>query len=353
MILPRLTVIGAGVSGLTVARLLAPHFETTVLEKSRRLSGRCATLLFRGLLLDHGAPYFTLCDRTHAYLSPILRELLVPAPGAIYPPLPSQPYYVRPCANALGDRLAAGVPHLNIRVGTRVERAHPSANLSLDSGGPMPPADAVLCTIPLPQAAALYPDLVDVSKADQKYAPALLAALAYPEGSVPDDGVYARAFDSSVPLSFATRESMKPGRALAEGKSTENSREGDVVFLAHGSDEFSRRNLEEDPYTWLPKLQEALESMWPGLRGARCVESFAKRWRYAQVVDGAAANCLRKGTSDGGPVYFAGDAAESRSGIDVALLSGASAAQRIAADFGVELEKCAILDSTKDRASNM
>lgn len=62
--MPRVAVIGAGISGLMTARTLRDlGFDVTVFEKSRGLGGRTATRrVDPGLSFDHGAQYFTVRD---------------------------------------------------------------------------------------------------------------------------------------------------------------------------------------------------------------------------------------------------------------------------------------------------
>jgi len=59
----KIGILGAGLSGLVCARALQrAGKQVTVLEKSRSLSGRCATRKFGEHVVDHGLQYFTLRD---------------------------------------------------------------------------------------------------------------------------------------------------------------------------------------------------------------------------------------------------------------------------------------------------
>ena len=62
--MPRVAVVGAGISGLICARRLQEQgFQVTVFEKSRSSSGRAATRrVDLSLSFDHGAQYFTVRD---------------------------------------------------------------------------------------------------------------------------------------------------------------------------------------------------------------------------------------------------------------------------------------------------
>ncbi|RYZ95768.1 MAG: flavin containing amine oxidoreductase-like protein, partial [Proteobacteria bacterium] len=55
----RIAIIGAGLSGLTLASRLSAAAEVVVFEKARGVGGRMATRRFEPYSFDHGAPYFT------------------------------------------------------------------------------------------------------------------------------------------------------------------------------------------------------------------------------------------------------------------------------------------------------
>ncbi len=67
----RVAVVGAGLSGLTLAARLRAHADVTVFEKSRGYGGRLATRRAAPFAFDHGAQFFTA--RTTAF-----REFLAP-----------------------------------------------------------------------------------------------------------------------------------------------------------------------------------------------------------------------------------------------------------------------------------
>ena len=72
--LPRVAVIGAGISGLVCARLLVEQgMEVTVFEKSRGVGGRMATRRTpEGCHFDHGAQYFTVRDERFRRYEPVI-----------------------------------------------------------------------------------------------------------------------------------------------------------------------------------------------------------------------------------------------------------------------------------------
>lgn len=58
--MPKIAIIGAGVSGLTLADHVRKFFEVTVFEKSNRVGGRISTQKHTPYVFDHGAQFFTV-----------------------------------------------------------------------------------------------------------------------------------------------------------------------------------------------------------------------------------------------------------------------------------------------------
>lgn len=55
----KIAIIGAGIAGLTAAKILKDCAQVTVFEKSRGVSGRMSTRYADPYYFDHGAQYFT------------------------------------------------------------------------------------------------------------------------------------------------------------------------------------------------------------------------------------------------------------------------------------------------------
>jgi hypothetical protein len=158
----RIVVIGAGLAGLSAARLLAEHHDVVVLDKGRRPGGRMATRRIGDATLDHGAQFIT----THtAEFAAIVAEWT--ARGLAAPWFHGQvgPHGVTatdghtrfrgaPTMNAIAHHLAEG---LDVRTATQVR------NIGRDGDGwrvtigehEHLAADALLLTPPVPQSLAL------------------------------------------------------------------------------------------------------------------------------------------------------------------------------------------------------
>ena len=61
---PKLAIVGTGMSGLACADGLGQHFEISLFDKSRGLSGRISTRRGKAHAFDHGAQYFRAASST-------------------------------------------------------------------------------------------------------------------------------------------------------------------------------------------------------------------------------------------------------------------------------------------------
>lgn len=74
----RIAIIGAGISGITLARALAPKAHVRLFEKSRGVSGRMSTRYAAPFCFDHGADSFTVRTKEfEAFLKPYLENSVV------------------------------------------------------------------------------------------------------------------------------------------------------------------------------------------------------------------------------------------------------------------------------------
>lgn len=302
-------IIGAGLAGLSAARRLqAAGCKVAVLEKSRSLAGRCATRLWNGHIVDHGAQYFTMrvpafsaemervCgDSIRRIDAPILTER-----GAVLPERTPRYYHVKG-NNFLGRTLGEG---LDVHKDTTVESV-----TSVDGKWRVCDElyDQVLITAPWPQTAKL----LGTSSKMGDFAPNLTAFFSY---AMPWKGmareVYAQSFQNDA-LAWSACENHKLNRIQP----------GSIVFVAQAGLEFSRQWLEAEPAEWAAILQNALELRWKLDPAARSGQ-FTHRWRFARVIAPVEKPELPRG------LFVAGDAfTESR--VESAWLSGFEAAEQM------------------------
>ena len=271
--LPRVAVIGAGVTGLTCAALLARHsIAPVVYEKSRGLGGRVATRRRDdGLTFDHGAQYFTARSASFRALVDDAQRR-----GEIRPWMPvtaagerarDEPWFVGvPTMNAWLKPYAEG---LDLRTQAEAVRFVPDGvrwRIAFKSGETSEPYDLIVSSAPVVQARLLAvadPALVS-ALADVVMAPCWAVMAAFESRVAVDLDVARPASDA---LAWVARNGTKPGR-------------GDVdTWVLHGSPAWSTAHLEDDA----ADVERVLLQTFADLVGALPAVRYATahRWRYA------------------------------------------------------------------------
>ncbi|WP_068862021.1 NAD(P)/FAD-dependent oxidoreductase [Erythrobacter dokdonensis] len=210
-------VIGAGMAGLACATELARSgASVTVLDKGRGPGGRMATrrveIAGETVSFDHGAQYFTARDAAFRDAVAAWEQAGV---VARWPAAGEQAWVGVPGMNAPIRAMASA---LDVRWGVRAERLlRDGTRWRVVAGELSFTAARVLVAVPAEQAAALLAEAAPE-----------LAALAAGVGSAPCWAVMAafserlsQAADTfrsdAAPVSWAARNSAKPGRSGAEG----------------------------------------------------------------------------------------------------------------------------------------
>ena len=258
-------VIGAGLAGISCARLLAQAGTSAVLlDKGRGLGGRMATrrvTLDAGeVTFDHGAQYLPATDGDFAQ---VLR-----AAGA-------RGWHSgtarvgAPRMSSLPRALAAG---LDITQQVEITGLVQDAGLwHLTSPTAALRARRVVLTIPAPQARALLGDAQPwaAGLSQVRMAPCLTLMAAFPPDS-PRPFRHRR--DPDHPLAWIAQDSSKPGRRAAA-----------VTWVAQAGPDFSTLHLEQTPEDiaarMLPMLCDAI-----GVEPETAVYARAHRWRHAQTA---------------------------------------------------------------------
>ena len=320
----RFAVVGAGLAGLTAARVLADQGqEVVILEKARGPGGRMSTRRDGRLRFDHGAQYFTardprfiaqveawqgagLVQRWDAGIAVIESDVIRPAGTG------TDRYVGVPGMNAICGHLAQA--QADCRFGWQVTRARAATDgwVLESSGGERLEAGYLLLTATPEQIRTLIDDpsvREALAPAEMRPCWAVMAVFDRPllQG-------WDAAFVNTGALSWIASQASKPGRPSAH------------AWTLHASPDWSRDHLEDDHES----VAEALLAEATSLKGAaavRCESASAHRWRYA-----LAGEPLKTGA-----FWFpelrlaiAGDwCAGSR--IEGAFLSGLEAGERIAA----------------------
>jgi renalase len=362
--LPRVAIVGAGMSGLSCARTLLSRGSASVvvLEKSRGFGGRCATREWRGSVIDHGVQFFTLRS---ALIRQLITETLPLAPGDLRTlPLAA----VRTAADhapvhiASGERmyLASGngtlgavfALDIDVRLEHTIAEVDPSGRVeysTADGQRKVEHFDAVVCSAPLPQTAAILgmdtpPDW------DNAFMPNLTAIFEYdvnalspsalchpPGGSAPRlYALYAPHDDAT--LTWSACENAKAGRTIAAGKAVMIAQASDAFSAAHFGDDDGSSAAQGDSVgdgkqpAWVEEMAASVEETWQLDPSAR-VAALGKRWRYARVDPRARARDISTVEQPADRIFVCGDGVARRSRMEHAILNGHYAAQRVASAF--------------------
>lgn len=299
---PRVLVIGAGVAGLSAARVLHESgCVVQVVDKGRGPGGRVSTRrVLNGEALtaadaewsfDHGAQYFTARDadfhaiveswHTAGVIAPWRGRLASfdsegrdPVDGTTtrWVGVPAMNRVGRHLAQGLDVRCSRLVSSLETDSATgrwtaRLRDLTPPDAADTDSA----PWDAVIVTTPPTQALALVP--ADASFRDTlasvRMEPCWAVLVAFPERV---QAAFDGAFVTSSPLGWVARNSSKPGRA------------GHETWVLHASPEWSAAHVDDHADAVGPFLLNAFGDL---LRVPMPRPSYvsAHRWRYARAAE--------------------------------------------------------------------
>lgn len=315
-------IIGAGVSGLTAARLLVERgLNVRVFEKARGVGGRISVRRARDLHFDHGAQYFTVHDerfrqRVTGWMDAgIVTEwharIVAIENGRVHPSEAQQRYVGVPAMNAITKQLAEALPLTTRARVTSMTRPGDQWLLHDDANRELGHFDALIVAVPAAQAADLLtglPKLAEPARAC-RLAPCWAVMAAFEARlEVPFDG----AFIHESPLTWIARNNSKPGRPRSE------------CWVLHASPEWSAEHLEDAPETACAELLAALAQA-VGIGSVPTIHTAAHRWLYALPSAPLSVGCM---WDDEARVAVCGDWCQSAR-IEGAFLSGLAAAERL------------------------
>ena len=341
---PKVAVIGAGISGLFAARTLADHgLEVEVFDKGRGVGGRMSTRRIDDKpCFDHGAQYFTARDpRFQRYVESWIEQGVVakwPDPVAD----PSQKIVVfkdgKRSEKENTSQRFVGVPgmtsiceHLantmDVQTLTRIEKVESDVSggqikLTNDQGNCLGEFDSVIVSAPAAQAAELlvnFPKLAKpISRVQMQPCWAVMASFEEPLG---DDWVGAFVHESIV--TWAARNSTKPQRP----SDTEH-------LVLHAGHEWTSDNWDSDPDQ---VAEEVLAAFWKNSAIARHSPIYLKahRWQFAIPSDPPKSRCFFDTNSK---IVACGDWAGGPR-VEGAFLSGMAAAGRILGGLQPKLDQ--------------
>lgn len=279
----RVAIIGAGLSGLVVARALRPRHDVTVFEKSRSVGGRMATRSAGTWEFDHGAQFFTArTPEFRDFLRPLQEQGIVAVWHAEFAELKGSeinsarkwdqdyPHFVAmPAMSALAKWLASG---LTVRTDVNVQGLERDGSgwRLLDAGSKLPgDFDWVISTAPAAQTATLFPGCSPLHdhahRVDMRACFALLLGF---ESPPPLDWQAALVRDADI--SWVSVNSSKPGRSGASS------------IVAHSTNAWADRHIDESLDDVGAHLLRTVSEV-VGIDAGTVAHRDVHRWRYANI----------------------------------------------------------------------
>lgn len=279
----KIAIVGAGLSGLVLARQLRDVTDVTLFEKSRGVGGRMATRYADDYEFDHGAQFFTARTRAfREFLRPLINDGIVANWRARFAQVTrhetqevrdwgdDRPHFVgTPRMNAVGKYLSQGIEVQTKTQVVQIMREDGQWFLTDDAGTRHGGFDWLVLTAPAPQTAKLaerFPGLTDICvQHDMRACFALMLGFARPL-----DLPWQAALVRDADISWISVNSSKPGRSSP------------FTLLVHSTNDWANAHL-EDPTESVCEhmLDEASAVTGLDLRVAEY--HHVHRWRYANI----------------------------------------------------------------------
>ena len=308
-----LIIIGSGISGLSAARAITQKGHSClVLDKGRRIGGRCSTKRKQGVCFNHGAQFFTCKDAAFTAVTKSAQ-----AQGAVHSwsfGHHAPAFAGAPTMRDFPQFLAADLPcqieqEVEIK---QIERHHDTSLYHLtDTKDESYHSKAILITAPAPQAAHLVAPL-DNSLAETA-----------------DSASYEPCWTVMLALDEPLQEPVMPVREAgiigwANYEPSRDPKSYQPAVTIQATPAASREMLSWEKQTVIARLQEALEAQYK--RAFAVQFSLAHRWLYARVAQSA--DATRPFISDDQSLALAGDYFGSAR-LESAFLSGRRAAKAL------------------------
>ncbi len=265
-------IIGAGMTGLAAAReLTARGWKVTILDKGRGVGGRMATRRIQDTRADHGAQYFSV--RTPEFRQ-LINELEVEGVTQAWDleeaGIGHPRYFGTEGMSAIPKYLAKGLNIIFKERATLIQSEGTGCRVTTEVGSSYS-ADALILTIPAPQAATLLEDSkIALNEAGEHafaaivYQPCLATLVLLKEPSrIPAPGLVKFEEGDFTTVTDNQQKGIAPEQP---------------TVTIHASPEFSMANLEGD-------LQEAgqklLDQLTDWILPESIVEYQVHRWRYS------------------------------------------------------------------------
>ena len=278
----KIAILGAGLTGLNLAKMLQANADIVLFEKSDKLGGRMATHRCNGFEFDHGAQYFTAKDPLFKdWVARLMDANVVASWPARFVEVEHRsmlsqrtwddafPHYVGiPSMNAIAQHLAEG---LDVRFNQLITgiKPHRTKWLLETADGQFAEFDWVVSTLPAEQAKVILPDSYQQKKALQsvQMEPCFTLMLGYDSAR---HSAWDAAFISQSILSWVSVNSAKPNRAKP------------YTLVAMSQNAWARDNFTRPEAQLIAELLAELEGvMGEKLGDATYIK--LKKWKYANA----------------------------------------------------------------------
>ena len=275
---PKIGIVGAGIAGLTCARILADHgLDVMLFDKGRAPGGRTSRRRAEPFQFDHGAQYFTARDSVFRRYVDSWREdgvidvwrgrtFSIDRNGIEEAAVSDERFVGAPGMNALAKHLAQDL-HVQLGVEIRnLARDGETWRLGSDKAFGDEPFDLIVLAVPAPQASSLLGTASPFAGRlkDVGMGPCWAVLLGFEK---PLDLPFDAASVKDGPIAWLARNNSKPERDEAES------------WVLHAAPDWSKANLEGEPDAILPRLLEAFSALTD--LSAAPAYGTAHRWRYA------------------------------------------------------------------------
>ena len=279
--MPRIAIIGAGVSTAALAHYLDPAIDIEIFEKARGPGGRMAHRRHDERHFDHGAQFFTARGEAfREFLSPLVesgdvaewnpRVTTLEKGRKPYQRIWFEPHFVGvPGMNQLvKSSLHRSLLHFESRV-SALQIEDGRWHLSLDDGGSSPAFDWVVSTAPAPQSRALLPaDFADAAVLDTATMQGCYTLM------LELDESFSTAWDAAVvknsAIGWIAMNTSKPARPALP------------ALVAHTTNEWAEQHIDDDPGRVESILREEVRELLD-LPADKIEHGGLHRWRYANV----------------------------------------------------------------------
>lgn len=280
----KIAIIGAGLSGLSLAQKLKTTADVTIFEKASGASGRMATRLAGEYEFDHGAQFFIAkTPEFEAFIQSLLEAKIIERWDANFVEINKQtiisgrqwnadnPHYIgAKRMNQIGKYLAKGLTlKLNTEVAPLKQQINAKWPLQDSDGNDLGAFDWVISTAPAKQSSILLPSFFSPQK--RLKATKMLGCFALMLGLENDpDLPWQAAVVKEADISWIALNSHKPGRPKA------------TCLIAQSTNNWAATNSEMDHGHVIKHMQQELLEI-TGHDFSNANHTALHHWRYANI----------------------------------------------------------------------